>query len=336
LIDTYNYGRFIGEAIESVLAQDYPAEKMEILVVDDGSTDDTKERVAKYRERVKYLWKPNGGQASAFNLGIERASGEILALLDADDYWFPSKIRRVMEEFERQPKTGLVYHPFREFRSATCEWKNGDFNPISGNVAEEKKKILQYTACQTSGLTFRTRLLKELLPLNEGLTIQADGLLAALIIFLAPVVAIPEPLAVYRIHGSNLYYHSSATIDRKRQAARIKTIKVFLKEMDRWLVQRGYSLRQPEILAFRRRWQHLYEIEEFLLEAPGRFRFFWHLVRAMHNMNPCLSNRIQAVNCINAVGSLFVGYKHYDQLDQWRKRIKRSLVGAATQKESNS
>src|SRR5215469_9815325 len=119
LIDTYNYGRFVTEAIESVLAQDYPPEKIEILVVDDGSTDDTKERIAKYGQRLQYLFKPNGGQASAFNFGIPRAGGEIVALLDADDYWFPSKIQRVVEEFGRHPDAGLVYHSFREFRTET-------------------------------------------------------------------------------------------------------------------------------------------------------------------------------------------------------------------------
>src|SRR6266852_114001 len=92
LIDTYNYGHFIEEAIESVLSQDFPSEKMEILVVDDGSTDDTAERVRKYGERVKYLYKDNGGQASAFNYGSARARGEYVALLDADDYWLPGKL----------------------------------------------------------------------------------------------------------------------------------------------------------------------------------------------------------------------------------------------------
>jgi glycosyltransferase involved in cell wall biosynthesis len=69
LIDTYNYGRFIEQAIESVLSQDFTMERVEILVVDDGSTDDTEERVKKYGAKIRYLRKENGGQASAFNLG---------------------------------------------------------------------------------------------------------------------------------------------------------------------------------------------------------------------------------------------------------------------------
>ena len=99
LIDTYNYGTFIEEAIESVLAQGFPNGSLEILVVDDGSTDDTRERVARYGDKVKYMYKLNGGQASAFNFGIARANGEYVALLDADDYWLPTKLQKVMEAF---------------------------------------------------------------------------------------------------------------------------------------------------------------------------------------------------------------------------------------------
>ena len=86
IIDTYNYGSFIEESIDSVLSQEFPRDRMEVLVVDDGSTDDTAERVKKYGSQVEYLYKPNGGQAAAFNWGLNRARGEIVFFLDADDY----------------------------------------------------------------------------------------------------------------------------------------------------------------------------------------------------------------------------------------------------------
>jgi hypothetical protein len=194
-------------------------------------------------------------------------------------------------------------------------------------VPGDKKKMLLFTATQTSGLTFRTALVKKLLPLNEAMFIQADGLLAALIIFLGPVKAIAEPLAVYRIHGANLYYDTGKERDAERQSRRVVTLNVILEEMDKWLASHGYWLEQPEILAFRRRWRSLYETEEFHLQAPGRLRFFWHLWRAMHNMGPCLNRRIRFVNYINAVGSLFVGYRHYGNLDKWRINAKRALLG---------
>src|SRR5208282_3384577 len=133
LIDTYNYGRFIEQAIDSVLGQDFPAEQMEILVVDDGSTDDTAERVKEYGERVRYFWKPNGGQASAFNFGFAKARGEIVALLDADDYWLPGKLRRVAEEFEKSPELGMVYHQYGALDDATKELKKVEFREVSGS-----------------------------------------------------------------------------------------------------------------------------------------------------------------------------------------------------------
>src|SRR5258708_4526950 len=80
LIDTYNYGEFIEEAVSSVLAQDFPPAEREILVVDDGSTDDTQERLRKFGGAIRCLRKPNGGQASAFNYGFEHARSEVIAL----------------------------------------------------------------------------------------------------------------------------------------------------------------------------------------------------------------------------------------------------------------
>src|SRR5262249_21648517 len=85
LITTYNYGPFIEQAIDSVLSQAFPADQLEILVVDDGSMDDTSQRIQKYGDRIRYLPKPNGGQASALNFGFAHARGEIVCLLDADD-----------------------------------------------------------------------------------------------------------------------------------------------------------------------------------------------------------------------------------------------------------
>src|ERR1700684_1962393 len=94
LIDTYNHERFIEQAILSVLDQDFPAPDMEILVVDDGSTDGTPEIIRKFAPRVRYQRKSNGGQASAFNAGIPETKGDIVAMLDGDDWWARGKLKR--------------------------------------------------------------------------------------------------------------------------------------------------------------------------------------------------------------------------------------------------
>ena len=306
LIDTYNYGRYVEQAIESVLEQDFAAE--EVLVVDDGSTDDTRERVKKYGERVRYLYKENGGQASAFNYGMARVRGEWVALLDADDYWLPGKLRRVAEACEKNPEAGLVYHGFREYVEARGEWRDGDFSPVSGRPLGDREQMLRYLAAQTSGLTFGMKELRRLLPMSERLTTQADALLSALIVFFAPVVALPEPLAVYRIHGKNLYFQEAGSVDRERQERRALVSRCLIEEMDEWLRRQGFDVREKSTLAFRRRWKLVLERDEFVLEPPGRWKFFLHQVRAMHTMGPCLNWKIQVGNAIKASRALLVGY----------------------------
>lgn len=110
LIDAYNYGRYVEEAVSSVLAQDFPAAEREILVVDDGSTDDTAARLQKFGNAIRYLYKSNGGQASAFNYGFANARGEVIALLDADDVWLPQKLSRIYDTFQQNPAAGMAYH----------------------------------------------------------------------------------------------------------------------------------------------------------------------------------------------------------------------------------
>ena len=155
LIDTYNYGHFIEEAIETVLAQDFPAEEREILVVDDGSTDDTQERLRKFGDSIIYLKKQNGGQASAFNFGLEQARGEIVAFLDADDYWLPGKLRRIAEEFAKHPDAGMVYHAIRQLNSAQGVFQDGGLPLLSGFLPSNTKDLLSYVLYPTSFLAFR-------------------------------------------------------------------------------------------------------------------------------------------------------------------------------------
>lgn len=102
VIVTYNKADTLAEAIESVLRQSY--RDFEILVVDDGSTDDTPGRIRPYLDRVRYLPKPNGGTGSARNLGIAEARGEFVAFLDGDDLWLPRKLEIQMEAFRKEPK----------------------------------------------------------------------------------------------------------------------------------------------------------------------------------------------------------------------------------------
>src|SRR5260221_12431346 len=109
LITTYNYGRFVEEAIESVVSQDYPQDRVQIVVVDDGSTDDTAERVKKYGSQIEDFYQANGGPASAPNLGMAKARGEIVALLDAADLFLTWQMTPEAAAFARRPSACMVY-----------------------------------------------------------------------------------------------------------------------------------------------------------------------------------------------------------------------------------
>jgi glycosyltransferase involved in cell wall biosynthesis len=103
----YNAGKFIRAAVESVLAQTYQA--LELIVVDDGSTDDTAAVVQSFGTAVHYVYQPNQRQAAARNHGIRLAKGDLIAFLDADDVWFPRKLELQTRLFLSSPQLGLVY-----------------------------------------------------------------------------------------------------------------------------------------------------------------------------------------------------------------------------------
>jgi glycosyltransferase involved in cell wall biosynthesis len=325
LIDSYNYGHFIEEAIESVLAQVFPREQMEVLVVDDGSTDDTAARVKKYGDRVQYFYKPNGGQASAFNFGFAKARGEIIALLDADDYWLPGKLGRIVEEFEKHPEAGMVYHRLQELDVQSGQRREGSFTAISGFVARNRKDLLRYILYPTSSLAFRRRSIEALLPIPEGLTIQADSHLSGLIIFVAPVVAIEEALAVYRVHGGNLFHSPGAQFSADRTRRRVETFQTLAEGMKEWLASNRRDVSQRDVRAFLAQWQLTWEADEFTISTPGRLRIFWHLWRYNYYFAPRLSWRHLLVNYINAFGSLMLGYRHLHLIDEWIGAMKQRV-----------
>ena len=102
IVAVYNGERYLGEAIDSILAQTY--RPSEIIIVDDGSTDGTAAVVARYGQQVRYVWQPNSGPAAARNLGLDVMQGEFVAFLDADDLWHPEKLAQQMARFRARPE----------------------------------------------------------------------------------------------------------------------------------------------------------------------------------------------------------------------------------------
>ena len=208
IIPTHNYGAFIDDAIESILAQDYPQESIEIIVVDDGSTDNTREVVEKYTSRVTYFYSERKGIAAARNRGMSLARGQIITFLDADDIWVPVRTKRVVEAFVQHGDIGIVFHNFdvidssgrplyKDFSDTFCPQRNRR-GPLLSDI------IREHVFCGASSFSFRSALLKEIGPIPEDIRRGVDFFLAAIAACYAQAWYLPERLGLYRLHNRNL------------------------------------------------------------------------------------------------------------------------------------
>jgi len=134
VIPTYNYAKYIARSVESVVNQSF--QDFEILVVDDGSTDNTREVIeTKYKTKVRYFYQENSGAPSARNRGIEESKGDYLAFLDADDEWFPSKLEKQIDKFKSSADTvGLIYSGFAYIWGESEDKGNKIIPTLRGNI----------------------------------------------------------------------------------------------------------------------------------------------------------------------------------------------------------
>ncbi len=107
IVPAYNKAELTVKTVESILSQDY--QNIEIIVVNDGSTDDTEKKLQVFRDRIKYHKKDNGGACSARNFGISVAEGEYIALIDCDDVYYPNKISKSVQLLDSHPEFGFMH-----------------------------------------------------------------------------------------------------------------------------------------------------------------------------------------------------------------------------------
>ncbi len=217
VIDNHNYGRFLADAIDSALAQTHP--RLRVIVVDDGSTDDSREVLRRYEGRAELVLKENGGQASALNAGFERCAGDVTMFLDADDVLHPEAAARVAAALAGDETIAKVQFRMDVIDSAgrpTGASKPHPHLPLpSGDLrAAELAYPFDIPWAATSANAFRTRLLRRILPIPEAdFRILADWYLVHLSTLLGPVVSLNDVLASYRVHGANAYEPQAAELD---------------------------------------------------------------------------------------------------------------------------
>lgn len=201
VINNYNYAQYVGLAIESALAQTHPSE---VIVVDDGSTDDSRRVIERFGRRIRSIFKSNGGQGSAMNVGFDEATGDIVLFLDSDDMLDPQAVQTLMARWE--PCTVLAQFPLYIVDEAGQQLGTYPDPPSSLSHGDVRSELLQtgtFGVNVTSGLAFRREALKPIMPLPAHFRNAADGYLVRAIAFQGRVQRIESVLGSYRRHGTN-------------------------------------------------------------------------------------------------------------------------------------
>lgn len=203
VIAAYNAAKWIGETLQSVLAQEFT--DFEVIVIDDGSTDDTASVVATYGERVQYIQKPNGGQGSARNMGLRCARGEYIAFVDADDLWTKEKLRLQLDLLN---KTGLAWAYSDAFA----------FDDKSGKILYKFSKLYRQFAgdilvplflnvfLPSPTLVIRRSIFEHVGYYDEAQSMRnrEDWDIWLRIAASYPVCLVSQPLAYYRVHSASM------------------------------------------------------------------------------------------------------------------------------------
>lgn len=226
LINNYNYGLYLKSAIDSSLRQTYL--NTEIIVVDDGSTDGSQEIIRSYGDKIKPVFKSNGGHASALNAGFAASRGDIICFLDSDDMFLPFKVQEIVEAFTTLEDIDWVFHPLFDIK--TDEMEKQDLKPLieyesqkSTYVKIDFRKQIRAGqqpefVPQTSAISFSRKILKKILPIPEDQktkTYIGDTYMSMGCVLHSKGCVIDKKLSLYRLHSSNAY--SNMQMDKSRE-----------------------------------------------------------------------------------------------------------------------
>jgi GT2 family glycosyltransferase len=221
IVNNHNYGRFLASALESALDQTHP--HVNVIAVDDGSTDESREVLAEYADRVEVVLKEQGGQASAINAGFARTRGDVVIFLDSDDRLDPEATARVAAAFAADESLVKV-----QFRTEVIDAEGrgtGVVRPLphlpmpEGDLRrDELLRPFDIVWMSTSANSFRRPALERIMPVPEASYPKtgADWYLVHTAALLGRVRSLPEVSGYYRIHGENSYEADQPVLDLKR------------------------------------------------------------------------------------------------------------------------
>ena len=235
LVANYNYGQYVGAAIESMLRQTY--RNFEVIVCDDGSTDDSREVISRYQvrdPRVQLLAKENGGVSSALNAAYAASRGEIICLLDADDLFNAQKLEKVVAAFQTFTRSGVCLN--RIVKVDKNDRTFGYPGPVvfaEGWLAAEALRGggRVRTLPPASAISFRRPVAELLFPVPVHLRRVVDGYLCYTAHFFTEICAVPSVLTRYRFHGENISGMGEFTeVSIRRYVEDLKVVILLMKE----------------------------------------------------------------------------------------------------------
>jgi len=223
-IPNHNYARYLPQTLDAALSQTYP--RVEVIVVDNGSVDDSRDVLERYRDRVTVEYQTSQGQARGCNRAFELSHGDIVMFHDADDRFELDGVARIVDRFA-DPAVSMVLGRMRDI--------DGDGNPLPGTRPEAGRRfwggdlrplVLEY-ACftwpETTAQSFRRTVLEDLMPIPGD--IAPDMYLSHLAALAGRVAIVDRPIASYRLHGRNKRFsprvHGTQWLDLKIAERRV-------------------------------------------------------------------------------------------------------------------
>ena len=221
LINNYNYQRFVSAAIDSALHQTY--EFVEVVVVDDGSTDCSPKIIRDYGNKIIPIFKQNGGQASALNAGFQASRGDIIIFLDSDDLLTPEIAGKVAHAFKEHPNAAKC-----QFRLRVIDSFGGHlpgvlppyrFRQPNGDVTSLLEHQRTYAHPPTSGNAFKHSVVEKLMPIPESVYKKgAPAFLMYNVGLFGDIFSLEDIGGYYRLHGSNISANNPYLVADKLQS----------------------------------------------------------------------------------------------------------------------
>jgi len=202
LINNHNYGEFLGRAIDGCLDQTY--DNVEVVVVDDGSTDDSRSIIESYGDRIRPYLQENRGQPAAVNKGYEHSRGDIIIFLDSDDKLYPEAVEEVVRVWDENTSKVQFYMAIVDGEDRPLPSRRPHLAMEDGDMEALVRHWGFYPSPPTSGNAFARSLLERIMPVHETTWRSApDVYLVALAPFYGRIVSIHRTLADYRVHNRN-------------------------------------------------------------------------------------------------------------------------------------